>query len=481
MSSTVNLFVAQGPLAGRFFPFNERTTCIIGRGEECFPRLPDDDAHQTISRHHCLLDINPPRIRIRDMGSLNGTWVNGRRIGQRGADQTAEQARDLRFPELDLNDGDEIRLGETVFQIRTTEESSDSSAGSPKRSPHRSGQARKCLHCGADLSGDATFSQRNPLLCPGCQNNPVAVLKSLLLAANQGEAGLEALQGLKIKKNLGRGASGAAYLGQYIKTGVLVAVKLLLPEVALNESSKKMFLREVANSKHLKHPHVVQLLESGNYEGVLFYTMEFCDSGSVDKLRDKRGGKLPLKEATSIVLQALDGLDYIHNVEIPSVQLADGGVGRGRGLVHRDLKPGNIFLSRTDGRLVAKIADVGVGKAFDTAGLSGHTRTGSVAGTPVAMPRQQVINFKYAKPDVDVWAMAATYYNLLTGTYPRDFTPDRDPWLTVLQTQPIPIRQRNSSISEKLAQAIDLALVDNPEITFQSAADFKKALLDALK
>lgn len=117
-----------------------------------------------------------------------------------------------------------------------------------------------------------------------------------------------------------------------------------------------------------------------------------------------------------------------------------------------------------------------MGKAFDTAGLSGYTRTGTVAGTPVYMPRQQVINFKYAKPDVDVWALAATLYNLLTGLFPRDFKKGVDPWRTVLQSAAIPIRERNAEIPKKLADVIDLALIDQPTITYKTAIEFKRAL-----
>jgi serine/threonine protein kinase len=190
---------------------------------------------------------------------------------------------------------------------------------------------------------------------------------------------------------------------------------------------------------------------------------------------------MSLKTALPIIAQALEGLEYVHNVELPRVKLADGSYGRGKGLVHRDLKPANIFLARTPKGVLAKIADVGVGKAFDSAGLSGLTRTGSVAGTPVVTPRQQVINFKYAKPDVDVWAMAASLYKLLTGEYPRDFPDDKDPWRVVLESQAVPIRDRDPSIPGPLAEVIDEALIDYPEIKVKNAAVFKKALIAAYK
>ena len=85
------------------------------------------------------------------------------------------------------------------------------------------------------------------------------------------------------------------------------------------------------------------------------------------------------------------------------------------------LSPHNILLAEGRGVTVAKVSDYGLGKAFDRAGLSGHTRTGSTAGKPWFMPRQQVVNFKYAGPEVDVWAAAACIYNMLTGATPRIF------------------------------------------------------------
>ena len=81
MPSKVTLKVIQGSLDKDSYVFDDTTTCIIGRATDCSPRIPDNEAHQIISRHHCLLDINPPDIRVRDFGSLNGTFVNGKKIG----------------------------------------------------------------------------------------------------------------------------------------------------------------------------------------------------------------------------------------------------------------------------------------------------------------------------------------------------------------------------------------------------------------
>jgi serine/threonine protein kinase len=92
------------------------------------------------------------------------------------------------------------------------------------------------------------------------------------------------------------------------------------------------------------------------------------------------------------------------------------------------------------------------------------------------MPRQQVLDFKYVKPDVDVWAAAACLYNMLTGLYPRNFPKGQDVWAVALNTEPISIRKRNALIPNNLAEVIDLALIDKPRLSFKTAAEFKQAL-----
>ncbi|MEV0400433.1 protein kinase [Actinoallomurus sp. NPDC050550] len=148
-----------------------------------------------------------------------------------------------------------------------------------------------------------------------------------------------------------------------------------------------------------------------------------------------------------------------------------------QGVVHRDLSPSNILLGEGhDGTTVAKVGDFGLAKAFDQAGLSGLTRTGSTAGKPWYMPRQQVINFRNASPAVDVWALAACLYHALCGRHPRDFPRGKDPWQTVLQTPATPIRRRDPNIPPALAELIDHALQERPVIGFQTAHEFRAAL-----
>src|SRR5207245_2216012 len=138
-----------------------------------------------------------------------------------------------------------------------------------------------------------------------------------------------------------------------------------------------------------------------------------------------------------ITLQALEGLEYGHQATIPFVKLKGGGDGPGHGLVHRDLKPANLFLTGWGSSRLVKIGDYGLAKAFDETGLSGGTRTGDVAGSPAFMCRDQVIDYKRAGTVVDVWALAASLYNMLTGHIPCDFPKGKDPWLAVLESDPV--------------------------------------------
>jgi hypothetical protein len=116
----VTLTVVGGKGSGEQFVFTARTTCIIGRDKGCYPRFPKDAAHQAISRHHCLLEIDPPAARVRDLGSRTGTFVNGELIGRRPAQMSDEEGRALTFDFRELKDGDELRLsssGAVTFTV----------------------------------------------------------------------------------------------------------------------------------------------------------------------------------------------------------------------------------------------------------------------------------------------------------------------------------------------------------------------------
>ena len=281
--------------------------------------------------------------------------------------------------------------------------------------------------------------------------------------------------GYAVERELGRGGMGAVYLIRNEPQGRRRALKVILPKLATNERARNLFLREMTNCQLLDYPNVVRTYDSGYADGLLYLMMEFCDAGSLDSLLIAQGTRT-LDEALAITHDVLAGLEYAHTVLVPNATTEEGGTGRSVGLVHRDLKPQNIFLAVEGGSRVAKVGDFGLAKAFDLAGLSGMTETGDAAGTPGFMPRQQAHNYKYVHPEVDVWAAAATLYTMLTGHTPRNFATGKDPWRLVLGTHPVPILDRGVALPTRLARIIDEALIDRPEIKFKSAAAFRAAL-----
>jgi serine/threonine protein kinase len=332
--------------------------------------------------------------------------------------------------------------------------------------PPETGSIRTCLSC-REVLPPGLLAGHGDNVCLACRSDPLGMASRLLHE-----------RGYQIVRELGRGGMGVVYLAQHEHSGEHLAVKTMHPQVAVGPKTRDLFLREVETTKALRHPHCVQLRDSHCLGGVFFFTMEYCEGGSVEDLRKQRGGTLSLDEAGEIVLQALQGLHYAHTLEIATARRADGQ--QARGLVHRDLKPHNLFLTGTGSARIVKIGDFGLAKAFDLAGVSGNTQTGTTAGTPFFMPRQQALDYKYAEPEVDVWAMAATFYYLLAGLPPRDFRTNKGKLQVVLEDDPVPLLKRCPTVPQRVAEIIDLALVDRPALLFKSAASFKELLENVL-
>ncbi|MFI5715588.1 protein kinase [Nocardia sp. NPDC051750] len=449
MPATVTLRVVRGRLEPGEYEFDTRTTCVLGRAGDCSPRLPDDERHNTVSRHHCLLDINPPAIRIRDFGSLNGTFVNGRKIGQRAAHQTPREGAAAPVPEYDLADGDEIRLGDTVFRVHIH---------LPANQPTLS--VILCAKCHREVSGELTGGY----LCADCRADSGDIARHLVDTARAGRRELAPIRGYQLLRELGRGGMGSVYLARHEDTGRLVALKVLLPQAAASSKARARFLREVEFTRALRHPNIAALHDSGFADGVFYFTAEYCAGGSLDQFMLHRGGRLGVPEATRLACQALEGLAYAHDA----------------GVVHRDMSPHNLLLGGAGDAPIAKVGDFGLAKAFDQAGLSGLTRTGTLAGKPGYVSRRQVINFRDVTPAVDLWALASCLYYALTASYPRDFPYGRDPWLVILQTEPMPIRMRDPNIPAALAAIVDEALREDAASDFRTAEELRGALLAEL-
>jgi len=461
MPGKIKLLVTEGPDKGQEFMYEDHNTFLFGRMPDCHICLPGDIS---VSRHHFILEVNPPDARIRDLGSLNGTHVNGKKIGGRLAHETPEEGAKRQYPEIDLHDKDKIRVGTTYFKVNIE-------IPPPPKEPLR------CQQCGKDATFEVGSGWSGEYVCEDCrkkvEENPSDWIRGLLKALLVEQAKLQGagdlprieLPDYEFSKVLGVGGFGAVYLMQQKKTGKKVALKLMLPKKAADEKRRKAFLREVESSRDLKHKNIIEFYDCGSQAGVFYFLMEYCEGGSVSDLMNLRGGRLPQTEAKDTVFQALEGLAYLHE----------------KNFIHRDIKPPNILLTAKQPKLTVKLADLGLAKNFAQAGFSGHTLTGEYAGSVAFMPPEQVSNYKFSKPPTDIWAMGATIYNMLTGNVPHDFPYGADQLTIVLHGDIVPIHRRDASIQEPLAKVIDRCLERDIGKRYQNAGELLNAMEKAWK
>jgi eukaryotic-like serine/threonine-protein kinase len=407
--------VVAGPIQGSRYDFDAHDTFLFGRAPDCHAVLPLNDT--TASRHHFLLEVNPPAARLRDLGSLNGTWVNGTRHGGRALEQDPGEAAPRDRTGLDLHDGDQIRVGATLFTVHVK--------GAPV------------------LAG-----------VPAPQDRPE-------------------VPGYELGRLLGRGGMGEVYQARRARDGQAVALKLMRPEAGMDAAARAVFLREIEVTARLQHPNIVALLEHGLFGDTFFFAMELCPGGSLAQALWKHREPLSMEQATPLALAMLQGLAHAH----------------AQGVVHRDLKPENVLLmdaalgtakAQRGVDAWAKVADFGLAKSFEQAGLSGFTATGVIAGTLFFMPREQLTSFRRLRPQSDVWSLGATIYHMLTQSYPRNFRPGVDPLQVILEGRLVPLRERAPTLPEGLAAVVDRAVSDDLEVRYRDGGELLAALREVV-
>lgn len=431
----ITLRVVDGPHQGKSYQFEGHDTFLVGRSEMAHFRLADKD--RFFSRVHFMVELNPPYCRLMDMGSRNGTLVNGQKVEI-----------------IDLNDGDRIQAGKTVLHVAVEATSTTSlrvaSLPAAQRPPTASLMAipaqlaapktGPCPACGAALAAGS-------ILCTACQER-----------ARQQE---QPIAGYQIIKELGRGAMGVVSLALQNSSGILVALKTIIPAVAGTKNQVDRFLREANILRQLDHPNIVGVRDLGEAAGQLYFAMEFVRGIDAHKLLQQQGGKLPVREAVQLTCQLLDALAYAHD----------------KGFVHRDIKPGNLLVTTVGDRTVAKLADFGLARVYQTSQLSGLTMMGEVSGTVAYMAPEQVTQFREVKPPADQYSAAATLYNLVSGRFTYDL-PRLLPKqiVMILQQDPVPIQKREADLPAELAAVIHRGLARDPKARFPDVRAMRAAL-----
>jgi serine/threonine protein kinase len=267
-------------------------------------------------------------------------------------------------------------------------------------------------------------------------------------------------------KVLGRGGMGCVMLARQETTGRAVAIKTLLPEVAVDEKALKRFEREIDVAAILKHPHIVEFLDRGSNKGVVYLVTEFVDGLDAAKLAAAQGGRLTCAATVTILLQVLEALAHAH----------------ANGYIHRDIKDQNILVAGALPNITAKLTDFGLAKSFAQSGMSGMTMAGEMAGTVAYMPPEQIKNFRDVKPTSDIYSLGMTGYSLMTGDLALRLGPKpsvADTIRAIFDQPTVPVRERLPNVSAQVAEIIDRALIKDPTQRWQSAAAMRKALQHA--
>jgi serine/threonine-protein kinase len=200
-----------------------------------------------------------------------------------------------------------------------------------------------------------------------------------------------------LERELGGAGMSRVFVASERALGRRVVVKVLPPDLAAGVNIER-FRREIQLAAQLQHPHVVPLLAAGERGELLWFTMPFIEGESLRVMLERRE-RLPAREVMRILHDVVDALAYAH----------------ARGVVHRDIKPGNILMSGAH----AVVTDFGVAKALSAAiPLAGHTTSGMAIGTPAYMAPEQLAADPAADHRVDLYAVGLLAYELLTGTSP---------------------------------------------------------------
>jgi serine/threonine-protein kinase len=258
----------------------------------------------------------------------------------------------------------------------------------------------------------------------------------------------------RIERELGRGGMAVVFLARDLRHDRPVALKVLSPELAAVLGTER-FLREIQVAANLTHPHVLPLLDSGQADGLLFYTMPFVE-GPTLRRRLEQQRQLPLEEVLRIAREVASALDYAHR----------------RGVVHRDVKPENVLLA--DGH--AMVADFGLARALEAAAGPRLTASGVVLGTPAYLSPEQAAGSQATDGRADQYALGCVVYEMLAGQPPFTGPTAESLVHQHLNVAPRTVTELRPAVPAVLADALARALAKNPADRFETTAAFAAML-----
>ncbi|MFL5565184.1 MAG: protein kinase domain-containing protein [Gemmatimonadaceae bacterium] len=264
-----------------------------------------------------------------------------------------------------------------------------------------------------------------------------------------------------IERELTGGGMALVFAGEDHELGRKVVIKILPPELAASVSAER-FRREILTVARLQHPHIVPILKAGEVDGLPYFVMPYVDGESID-IRLRRTRTLGVRETGGIMKDVARALAFAHE----------------RGVVHRDIKPGNVLLAAGS----ATVTDFGVAKALSSARRSGEkggglTNTGMSLGTILYMAPEQAAGDPDIDGRADIYSLGITAYEMLAGTAPFASLGPREMLTARLTLPPPPLSTIRKDVPAALERLIARCLAIDPANRPQTAAALVEALED---
>ncbi|MGH7586758.1 MAG: serine/threonine-protein kinase, partial [Gemmatimonadales bacterium] len=246
-----------------------------------------------------------------------------------------------------------------------------------------------------------------------------------------------------LEGEIGRGGMGVVYRARDERLHRRVAIKVLPPELAFQQDIRERFTREAQTAARLSHPHIVPIHDVGEVDGLVYFVMGYVDGESVGG-RLKRRGALPVEEARRIMKETADALSAAHALSV----------------IHRDIKPDNILLEGTRGRVM--VTDFGIAKALSAASGATLTGAGIAIGTPSYMSPEQAAGEREIDGRSDLYSLGIVSYQMLTGELPFH-APTVAGILMKQITEPAPmVSTKRGDVPEDLTLAVSRCLEKDP-------------------
>ena len=409
---------------------------LIGRGDTCDVQLQDPSA----SRVHCRVIAHDGRVKLYDAGSRWGTFVNEQRIS-----------------ECDLRPGDKIRVGESILRLKLMPGADHTTLARPSElirpvetnSWHGSSRAAS-----VQLVRESTATDDLPDADQSFSPPPVRSPATGARRFAADEFIGSAFHRYKVGRLVAETAGGLVFRAESLSDGSPVALKIFKPSLFTTPTAEQRFTRAVKTMFGQRHPHIVELLNAGCWNGWFFTASEFIEGFSAVDLIRQIGivGMLPADKVLAVAFDLCQALRFAEEI----------------GIVHRNIRPSNILFHRASGR--AMLNDLILARSIEPA-TEQLTLAGDIVGDVNCMSPEQLGSGFPLDHRSDIYQLGVTLYALLTGRMPSEAGSIAATIMQILTTVPDSVRTKNMAVPAGLDAIVMKMLAKNPSHRYQTAAD----------